>query len=289
MVRMTMTEYININDSYSTFTDSALTERIKKELASIKIDTEKYKQEIEKHRITEGKNYYDYDLDLDFSRDPKIIDDRKYYNRAFHYQKIGLFPQENIPWLKISLQDLSLESVKALSQLEPKEREYIAKQAYGRIFEDINSDIYHNSISSILKVKFIDGSEYDYNYTVSCNNVDSKEEYLEEKRKLINQILLEQKTEDSKEKRLRLLENDEIDDNNNYIEIQNEENSNNNNNSNEKIDLLELIKSCCVELFVDQYNNPYVALKINDHVEIWSLNSNKVKYIFFRICYEKTK
>jgi replicative DNA helicase Mcm len=166
-----MTENISIYSSDDTFSDSALTERIKKELASTVIDEEKYKQEIEKHRIAEGKNYYDYNSDFDFSEDPKILDDRKYYYRAFHYQKIGLFKGENVPWLKISLVDLSLQSLKALSQLEPGEREFIAKQAYGRIFEDVNSDLYHKSISSIIKIKFIDGQDYDSVYTIRNDNI----------------------------------------------------------------------------------------------------------------------
>ncbi len=188
---MTMTEYINIHDSDTTFTDSALTERIKKELASIKINQEKYKQEIENNRITDNKNYYDYDLDLDFSKDPQIIDDRKYYYRAVHYQKIGVFKEEDIPWLKISLLDLSLETLKALSQLERETRAYIAKQAYGRIFEDVNSKLYRDSISSILKVKFIDGQGYDSAYTIINDNInDDKKKSL--KNDLIAKILSEQ-------------------------------------------------------------------------------------------------
>lgn len=188
----TMTEYINIDNS-KTYTDSALTERIKKELGSTKINIEKYKQEIEKYRITIGKNYYEYDFDQDFSKDPKIIDDRKYYNRAFHYQKIGLFKKEDIPWLKISLKDLSLESLQALSQLDPNEREYIAKQAYGLIFEDINSDLYRANISSLLKVKFIDGQNYDSEYTILDDNGVNNDDIQSTKNDLITKILSEQK------------------------------------------------------------------------------------------------
>jgi DNA replicative helicase MCM subunit Mcm2 (Cdc46/Mcm family) len=186
-----MTECIKINNLAETFTDSALTEKIKKELASTKIDKEKYKQEIEKRRLTKDKNYYDYDQDLDFCKDPKILDDRKYYYRAFHYQKIGLLKKEDIPWLKISLKDLSLESLKALSQLEQVEREYIAKQSYGKIFEDVNSNIYRNSISSIFKVKFIDGHSYDSAYTIINDNIGD-DNINSSKNDLIAKILSEQ-------------------------------------------------------------------------------------------------
>ena len=186
-----MTECIKIHNSYKTFTDSALTEKIKRDLASTNIHIEKYNQEIEKHRGTESKNHYDYDLDLDFDINLRILDDRKYYYRAFHYQKIGLFKDEDIPWLKISLLDLSLESLQALLQLEPSEREHIAKQAYGRIFEDTNPDIYRNSISSIMKIKFIDGQNYDSAYTIRHGTIndDNIESY---KNDLIAKILSEQ-------------------------------------------------------------------------------------------------
>lgn len=173
---------INLYNSEKKFTNSALSDILKKELTAIKIDIEKYQQEIEKNKETENKNYYVYELDLDFSKDPRITDDRKYYNRAFHYQKIGLF-KGNIPWLKISLLDLSLESLKSLSEFQSDEREYVAKQAIGRIFEDVNSDIYHNSISSILKVKFIDGSDYDYAYTIYTKE-NYIHEYMEEKKEI---------------------------------------------------------------------------------------------------------
>ena len=278
------------------YSQSALIEKIKHELTQIKLDIQSYKTKIEKHRIerSSASYYYDYDLDLDFDTDPKIIDNRKYYYRAFHYQKIGLFKEENIPWLKISLLDLSLESLKALSQLHLDEREYVAKQAIGRIFEDINSDIYHNSISSILKVKFINGSNYDYVYTISPTTENSVKEYLEEKEKLMNKILSEQ--EEYFAKRESQIKGLEINNENSYninesdpsSEINNIKEYNTNNVNNKELDLLDLIKEYCVELFVDQYNNPHIALKINDHVEVLSLKRRRTKNIIFQICYEKT-
>ena len=64
------------------YTASALIERIKRELASKIIDDKRYREEIvrqKKSRTQENKCLYDYDLDLDFSVEPKMLDDRKYY------------------------------------------------------------------------------------------------------------------------------------------------------------------------------------------------------------------
>jgi hypothetical protein len=36
-------------------------------------------------------------------------------------------------------------------------RKYVLKEAVGRIFEDIDSELYHNSISRVLEVKLKDG------------------------------------------------------------------------------------------------------------------------------------
>ena len=135
--------------------------KIKKELVVRKFDIEKYKQDIEKNRKyrTKGHDYYDYELELDFSKNPKIpfnIDDRWYYYKAYHYQKIGLFLKEDVPPFKVKLSHLSQEMICELSQLDMKDREYVLKQAVGRIFEDINFELYHDSISKILKVKLVE-------------------------------------------------------------------------------------------------------------------------------------
>ena len=71
------------------YTFSAIPDKIKKELAIIKFDIEEYKKEIDKYRTNRSLNqrYYDYELELDFSENPKIsfdIDDRLYYYRAYH-------------------------------------------------------------------------------------------------------------------------------------------------------------------------------------------------------------
>jgi hypothetical protein len=132
-------------------------------------------------------------------------DSRKYYYRALKYQKISL--AKPTPFFKVSLQDLSLDYLRALLQLESEEREYILKQAVGRIFEDINFNLYHDSISSILKINLIDGYGYDYDYTEKEHD-DIEPNQKGEKEKIIYQILLEQKEEqvdnvnESKEKEI---------------------------------------------------------------------------------------
>lgn len=43
---------------------------------------------------------------------------------------------------------------KELSSLDKQSRQFVLKQAIGRIFEDINADLFHKSISKVLQVKF---------------------------------------------------------------------------------------------------------------------------------------
>jgi hypothetical protein len=180
-------------DREKTYTSSALVEKIKQELASVTIDIPKYNNEIKRHRETRSidQNHYDFESDLDFSPELtlSITEDKKYYYRAYKYQAIGLL--NPAPFFKVSLQDISLDSLRALLQIEPEERNYILKQAIGRIFEDVNSDLYHTSISPSLKVKFIDGSDYDYVYT-NKEYDDGKYHYHQEIREIIDLILSEQ-------------------------------------------------------------------------------------------------
>ena len=56
----------------------------------------------------------------------------------------------------------------------------------------------------------------------------------------------------------------------------------------EKIDITSLIKEYYVDLFVDQFNKPYIAIKINGHVEILGLDSQRFKNWLFRFFYENT-
>ena len=149
-----MTQIIKINNRY---TFSAIPDKIKKELATIKFDLDQYVKEIEKYKKYRPSNkfYYDYDIELDFSENPKIpfdIDDRWYYYKTYHYLKLGLFLKKDAPPFKISLSHFSPEILFELSQLDEKDKKFVLKQAVGRIFEDINFDLYHDSISANLEV-----------------------------------------------------------------------------------------------------------------------------------------
>ena len=149
-----MTQIIGIKNRYAF---SAIQNKIKKELAVIKFDIEEYKKEIDKYRVGRPINqrYYDYDLELDYSENPKIpfdIDNRWYYYKAYHYQKLGLFLRKDVPTFKVSLSHLSEEIIYELSQLGKNDRTFVLKQAVGRIFEDINFNLYHDSISANLEV-----------------------------------------------------------------------------------------------------------------------------------------
>ena len=63
----------------------------------------------------------------------------------------------------------------------------------------------------------------------------------------------------------------------------------NNKKEKEEIDILSLIKEdYCVDLFVDQFNKPYIAIKIKEHVEILGLDSQRFKNWLFRFFYENT-
>ena len=142
------------------YTFSAIPDKIKKELAIIKFDIEEYKKEIDKYRTNRSLNqrYYDYELELDFSENPKIsfdIDDRLYYYRAYHYLKLGLFIRKDAPLFKISLSHLSADMIYELSQLDENDRKFVLKQAVSRIFEDINFNLYHDSISANLEVVLV--------------------------------------------------------------------------------------------------------------------------------------
>lgn len=157
-----MTQLVHVKNRY---TFLAIPEKIKKEIAIIKFDVNDYKKKIDRYKQDRLPNqcYYDYDLELDFSidtQDPesiekKIYDDRWYYYKTYHYQKLGLFLQKNAPPFKVSLSHLSLEIIYELSQMDDKDRTFVLKRAVGRIFEDINFDLYHDSISEKLEVVLV--------------------------------------------------------------------------------------------------------------------------------------
>ena len=109
-----MTQIITIKNRYAF---SAIPDKIKKELSNIKFDVIEYVKEIDKYKEDRPVNqyYYDYYNELDFSidtKDPKsiekkIYDDRWYYYKAYHYQKLGLFLRKDAPPFKVSLSHLS--------------------------------------------------------------------------------------------------------------------------------------------------------------------------------------
>ena len=90
-------------------------------------------------------------------------------------------------------------------------------------------------------------------------------------------------TEDEAKEKLKKVE-DIID--------ENFETNKNNKKAKEKkqeIDIVSLIKeNHCVELFVDQFNNPYIAIKIKGHVENLGLDSQRFKNWLFKFFYENT-
>lgn len=85
----------------------------------------------------------------------KIYDHRKYYQQAHESLIFGAL--KPVPPFVIYLSDLTPKIIKELYALDRESRKYVLKQAVGRIFEDINSQIYHNSISKVLEVKLKNG------------------------------------------------------------------------------------------------------------------------------------
>lgn len=84
----------------------------------------------------------------------KVTDFRKYYNQAYHYLKIGAF--KTVPKYLVSLSELSPRLVKELAEFEKEDRNYIVKQAVALIFQEINSELYHNSVAHFLEVQLVD-------------------------------------------------------------------------------------------------------------------------------------
>ena len=144
------------------YTRSALTDRIKKILATIILIIGEYLTNIEEHKKNRDPNkyYYDYDQELDFSintNDPKsieskIYDDRLYYYKAHHYQKLGLFLKKDAPFFKVNIHHLPSEIIYELSQLDQRNEKLCLKTSCFSIFEDINFDLYHDSVSANLEV-----------------------------------------------------------------------------------------------------------------------------------------
>jgi len=80
----------------------------------------------------------------------------KYYHQAMHFFKIGAFDSKMVPQFLISMQDLKPSLLRELAELDNADRSFVLKQAVGKLFEDINSKLYHISISKLLEVELVD-------------------------------------------------------------------------------------------------------------------------------------
>jgi hypothetical protein len=80
---------------------------------------------------------------------------KTYYLQAYDFQKLGLYKRENAPAFEVKLSDLPHDIIYELVQLDEQDRKFVLKQAVSRIFEDINFDLYHSSISVNLKVMLL--------------------------------------------------------------------------------------------------------------------------------------
>lgn len=81
----------------------------------------------------------------------ETVEGRKYYDQAYRMQNIGAF--KPTPSFIIHLSDLTRKLFKEISELDNHTRGYVLRQAVGRIFEDLNPKLYHDSISKVLVVK----------------------------------------------------------------------------------------------------------------------------------------
>lgn len=82
------------------------------------------------------------------------IESRKYYHQAYHFLKTGHLA--TVPNFLISMKDLEVSLLSELANLDNDDRNFVLKQAVGRIFEDINSRLYHVTVSKLLEVQLVD-------------------------------------------------------------------------------------------------------------------------------------
>jgi hypothetical protein len=123
------------------WSDACLVDNLKHHLATVKLSKSKTPTDLLDTPNDKFNKYF------------CLISNRHYVNHAFHYLKIGIL--SHIPEFLISLSDLSPELVKELVSVDKKTRDFVLKQAVGRIFEDINAKLYHNSISRVLNVRLV--------------------------------------------------------------------------------------------------------------------------------------
>jgi hypothetical protein len=132
LVNIQLTQVDNKFDgNYEACTRSYLIDRLKQDLAT-----------------AESSSVNNFNDNL---QNERILDSRKYYNRAHHFLKIGAF--KPVPGFVVNLSDLTPKLIEELYSLDEYDRNYVLKQATGRIFEDVNFELYHNSVSRVLKVE----------------------------------------------------------------------------------------------------------------------------------------
>jgi hypothetical protein len=84
------------------------------------------------------------------NKEGKTAKVRIYYEQAFQLLKIGAYKPAS-PYI-IQFSHLTSRLQTELDQLHNIDLIYVLKQAVSRIFEDINLELYHNSISRALRV-----------------------------------------------------------------------------------------------------------------------------------------
>jgi hypothetical protein len=121
-------------DSNDDWTQDCLVYQLKQHLATVEVGINDYKDNLGDKRIFN-------------------LETRKYYNRAHHFLKIGAF--NPVPNFVVNLLDLSKTPrlIKELEELDIADRAYVLRQTVGRIFEDVNFELYYDSISKVLKVQ----------------------------------------------------------------------------------------------------------------------------------------
>jgi hypothetical protein len=78
------------------------------------------------------------------------FDNRYYYSKALGYLSAGAC--DPVPLFTVYMSDLNPELIDELKQLDQSTCRFVLKQVVGRIIEDVDFRLYHNSISKVLEV-----------------------------------------------------------------------------------------------------------------------------------------
>jgi hypothetical protein len=132
---------VNVEAEEEEWSDSYLVDNLKQHLALVQLSKSKVQTDL----LDTGDKFNTYFC---------LISNRHYVNQAFHYLKIAVL--RPVPEYLVSLSDLSPKLVQELVSLNGKERKFVLKQAVGKIFEDINSSLYHSSVSRVLDVRLVE-------------------------------------------------------------------------------------------------------------------------------------